>query len=871
MKKLISLLLVCVMWISALPALTESAPAAESLPSGQLTLADLEGWNGPDLAVYTHDGRVTFVDGACTDQPVATMEDATAVVSSMMGLIGADADTEFIPWRDWADPLGHHYYVFQQMYRNTTVCGGAVKVITDADNRMIGLTSSVESKMPEVEETTITAADAERIVADTVFAQTNQRPEVYSRHTDQMILPTVLKLDFENEDESTRFVWVVYTNNVATLGRSSDLPYLAHYVAMSGEYLYNMPAFAPDDEASRAGYDAAYLFDFMEPAEYTGYVDMSDGSERLITVTLMRDRRTGMYYLGNIERRIAVAQCWDFLFDGGKVILEYSPDNREWDQTGLLSLYNYCRAWDYYHAIGWDGPDGLGTPMIILNNFCDDYRNATNNACYVGHFYGFQVFAASSINDFSQCLDILAHEFTHGVTHSITTYYAYRNDTGAIDEALSDIQGKNADQMAGEVALDDWVLGTNSNKPVRSMQTPNDYSQPAYTWDLYYQQKVNTPTNTNDHGGVHSNSSLLNHVDYFLVTDGGMTLEEVRLFWFMVDCALVPGADFAQLTELLPWVLRIAGLDRLQPTLAKAIAATRMGDETLPDTIPADRALVTLSFPETETFDHFNWILMMPSVRVSELFDLVATLVPSVLQGDFSLLPESLQKYFDQEEEKLRQTTQEKSGLWGLLDTAKEVIKSIGDSEPAPAMKTDDQQKEFVRALRDWIQHLFQEYVSFPYLMAGADGLNVRAMVRSGRTIPILCHMTVSNSSEKPDQLAVAVLFDGKWYDLGLADVTAEKEADGNFELTESARDFAGVVMEKIFSNLGNIRSLEDVVNLLTVEIPGGEPLVLPSEGLDQVKIPAPTPPAEKTWGTIEPGPKSRPVEQEPEALPDAA
>ena len=47
----------------------------------------------------------------------------------------------------------------------------------------------------------------------------------------------------ENEDSSSRFVWVVYTNN--PYGRElsgSDLPYLAHYVSMSGEYLYNLPA-----------------------------------------------------------------------------------------------------------------------------------------------------------------------------------------------------------------------------------------------------------------------------------------------------------------------------------------------------------------------------------------------------------------------------------------------------------------------------------------------------------------------------------------------------------------------------------------------------------------------------------------------------
>ena len=94
----------------------------------------------------------------------------------------------------------------------------------------------------------------------------------------------------------------------------TDLPYLAHYVTQGGEYLYNLPTILPGDAAGSAGYDASYVFEFMEPVDYTGYVDYSDGTEHEISVTLMRDTRTGMYYLGNIEHRIVVADCWEFLF-----------------------------------------------------------------------------------------------------------------------------------------------------------------------------------------------------------------------------------------------------------------------------------------------------------------------------------------------------------------------------------------------------------------------------------------------------------------------------------------------------------------------------------------------------------------------------
>ena len=252
---------------------------------------------------------------------------------------------------------------------------------------------------------------------------------------------------------------------------------------MDGKYVISQPTICPGDETATSGYDAAYVFAFMEPAEYTGTVKLSDGSEQTISVTLMRDTRTDMYYLGNIERRIAVADFYEFMYNNGRVRLEASPDNTGWDNTCLLSLYNYCRAWDYYNEIGWTGGDGQGTPTLILKDFCNFDHEPIDNAAYAGKYYGWQLFLASSVNDFSQCLDVLAHEFTHCVTHSVMTYNAYKNDYGAINEAMSDIQGNICDHMyqeRGEKYDPEWLLGEDIDQTIRSMSDPQEYGQPRY-------------------------------------------------------------------------------------------------------------------------------------------------------------------------------------------------------------------------------------------------------------------------------------------------------------------------------------------------------------------------------------------------------
>ncbi len=430
MKKILACILALLMACAAVPA---EVLAESSNGEAQLTMEDLQALNGGTVLTDLQNGKVAFVGGTCTDTKVTSMEDAQKVLASMRNLMGGDEHFRFDPWNVLHDASGNAYYVFQQTHADQIVLGGAVKVITDPEGNMIGLTSTVVSDLPDEEESEgLTQEQAEALVLEHEAVAGHDTPELIPGMTSMVVLPITRELDMAADELYTRFVWAVYTTNPsASVSTGSDLPYLAHYVSMSGEYLYSLPTILPGDTAGTAGYDASYTFQFMEPADYTGYVDWSDGSEHEISIPLMRDTRTGMYYLGNIEHRIVVADCWEFLYNGGRVVMEYSPDNLEWDQTSLQSLYNYCLVYDYYKELGWLGGDGRQTPIIVLKDFCDADHNPVNNAAYAGHFYGWQTFMSSSINDFAQCLDVCAHEFTHCVTHSVMTHNAYMNDYGA--------------------------------------------------------------------------------------------------------------------------------------------------------------------------------------------------------------------------------------------------------------------------------------------------------------------------------------------------------------------------------------------------------------------------------------------------------
>ena len=767
-KRALAVLLALILALGATAAFAETGSNAAE---GQLTLEALDALNGGAAKVYTHDGRVTFVEGACTDEPVTSMEDAARVVADMLTLLGGGEQTRFEPWRTLTDTSGNRYYVFQQMYAGVTVSGGAVKVVTDAAGRMLGLVSSVEVELPEAAVSEgISAEAAEALVLKHYQDAEKAAPELLEGRTDKVVLPVNLDIDMESEieKEESRFVWVVYTNNPsASITGNSELPYLAHYVDLSGEYLYSLPTVMPGDEVSEAGYDAAYVFEFMEPAEYTGNVTLADGSEMEITVQLMRDSRTGMYYLGNVERRIAVANCYDFLYDKGRVVLEASKDNTGWDNTCLLSLYNYCRAWDYYKAIGWVGADGLGTPILVLKDYCDKDRQPIDNAAYAGRYYGWQLFLSSGINSFSQCLDVLAHEFTHCVTHSVMTYNAYKNDYGAINEAMSDIQGNICDYMyqeSGEKDDPDWLIAEDIDEPIRSMSDPQAYGQPGYAWDIHYVPKVKDPTELNDRGGVHSNSSLLNSVAWRLCAKEGMTLEEARAYWFAVDCAMVPGTDYAQISELLPWVLKILGMEKYADGLEAALDATRLRTDELPETFDDDRALVTMPLPDTEQFTDGNWALYIFSLNLDGLIQRAIDIVEGNPGYETSL--DELLPIFAPEGGATREDVP--NLIIKTLDGLFQETDGVAETDGAEATDEASGQAESLalKALSEWCRKHFGEMLYSGIGAAGQDGRTVRMVCRPGMTVPVMLRLEFKPNSMQPKTAGLAI-YCGRWFDVG--------------------------------------------------------------------------------------------------------
>ena len=795
MKRILAILTVFVMTLTSCSALAAGNGETAAGEQGSLTREDIQTLNNGKAVIYTEGDSVTFIGGTATASPILNDEDAARVAERLIPLAGGDGRTRFVPWRVLRDSAGNTYYVFQQVYGDSVVQGGVMKIIADRNGTMQGMTASIVSELPETEDSEgISAEEAEKIVL--AHEAGDDAPSLLAEATRKIVLPVDRELDMEADEILTRFVWAVCTTNPDTES-AMDFPYLAHYVTLDGEYLYRLPTMLPADGAAEEGYDAEYFFTHMEPVSYTGYVDWSDGSEKEITVSLMRDTRTGTYYLGNLEHKILVADCWEFLYNHGNIAPESSEDNREWDQVGLMSLYNYCRAFDYFGKAGWEGPDGKNTPILILKDFCDEEHRPIDNAAYAGKIYGWQCFLSSSANDFSQCLDVAAHEFTHGVTDTVVTYNSYTNDFGAINEAMSDIHGNLCEMLAQDTEDQSWILGEHSQEAVRSMSDPHRYRQPEYTWDLYYDDGVKEPTEANDRGGVHTNSSLLNYTAYLLCASG-MTLEDARAYWFAADCAMVPGSDYPQLRALLPWVLHIAGMDRYQEALDGALKATHMGEKAVFE-IPAEEyGRIVLNLPDTEVFNNGKWFLNAVTLNPEGFYRLFEQLFNDLASGTTEGYPQSLLSFFSDESE----------------------------TEP------DGEDKE----AREWFRTQLGEFFFMSDAAAGQDGHTISMTTIPGQLIPLLIYLDFLPNSDQIHQMKIVAWTGSRWVDLSalIAFVTGARETHFRDVVREIFE--TGLPLDLLHLIL-TCKKPSDLSDALTFRVEKGETVELPPTGLEAVTL----------------------------------
>lgn len=305
----------------------------------------------------------------------------------------------------------------------------------------------------------------------------------------------------------------------------------------------------------------------LEKVAVNGNEEQQDWAFR--TLNLSAEFRGRRRVVGNINFAVSPGQKRRTIFDAatsqtlpGKLVRgEGDPPstdeavNEAYDSAG--STYDF-----FSEVLERNSIDDKGLRLDSTVHYGVKYDNAFWNGDQMVYGDG----DGELFKRFTICIDVIAHELTHGVTQYEASLN-YSGESGALNESMSDVFGSLVKQWVKKQTADqaDWIIGeglfTEKVKGVgiRSMKEPgtayNDPvlgkdPQPAHYKDIYVGMK--------DNGGVHINSGIPNRAFYLTATAiGGNAWEKAGKIWYVaLRDRLRPKSNFKDAASLL---VKVAG------------------------------------------------------------------------------------------------------------------------------------------------------------------------------------------------------------------------------------------------------------------------------------------------------------------------
>jgi bacillolysin len=287
---------------------------------------------------------------------------------------------------------------------------------------------------------------------------------------------------------------------------------------------------------------------------------------------------------GNVNRTLSILDGASF----NQSDMASDSDNN-WTNAADVDTHFYMgQTYDYYFKrFGRNGLDNSNHPMLAISHPANrgDISQANEdtidfwlNAFWCGGcgpggvglvLYGeglpsgyYLSDTGQYVNYFAAGLDVVSHELSHAVTQ-YTSGLIYRNESGALNEAFSDIMGRSVKSYfhpGGSLQVNvEYVLAADVFVPylpgsapgIRNFATPIQFGDPDH-YSLRYVGPV-------DNGGVHTNVTIPDHV-FFLAIEGGtnrvshLTVQGVgnqnreqieKIFYRGFTSLLPPDATFA--------------------------------------------------------------------------------------------------------------------------------------------------------------------------------------------------------------------------------------------------------------------------------------------------------------------------------------
>ena len=271
----------------------------------------------------------------------------------------------------------------------------------------------------------------------------------------------------------------------------------------------------------------------------------------------------------NMKKGTSYSKAVDFVdADNNWTAAEYNNANFDWI-AGDAQMGAQC-TYDYWKAVhGRNSYDNAGAKSKSDVHYGRSYENAYWNGSVMTYGDGAATFRPLT------ALDVCGHEIGHAVCQS-TANLTYSNESGAMNEGLSDIWGASIEDYSvntlgvtssGVTPKSTWLIGEEIDKTapaLRSMSDPKSQGQPDYY------KGINWYTGTSDNGGVHTNSGVLNFW-YYLIANGKSGTNEKGVLYTVAGQGLNAAA---KITFRMESVYMVAGSTYAQARTYSIQAAT---------------------------------------------------------------------------------------------------------------------------------------------------------------------------------------------------------------------------------------------------------------------------------------------------------
>jgi bacillolysin len=226
-----------------------------------------------------------------------------------------------------------------------------------------------------------------------------------------------------------------------------------------------------------------------------------------------------------------------------------TSSNNSWSAStkGVSAHYNAGRAFDYFRTThvrnSINGKGGNISSYINVTDQGDQMDNAYWNGEAMFYGNGKDFFAS-----LPKALDVAGHEISHGVIQN-TANLRYQGESGALNESFADIFGAMIDR-------DDWKMGEDvivdrtsfPSGALRDLSNPHNggtkIGDPSYQPQTYTERY----TGSQDNGGVHINSGIVNYAFYLFTNNASVGKDKAeKIYYRALTTYLVASSKFIDL------------------------------------------------------------------------------------------------------------------------------------------------------------------------------------------------------------------------------------------------------------------------------------------------------------------------------------